>query len=102
MVKQTPAMNPMMTKQAVVTKIAFLLIWNFVVNVTILKISGMTLIFLIFDSGLNILIFSNSNPNCDRSLFIEYINLIGLWDPKPNKLINTWQPLEVLYERNVS
>ena len=102
MVKQTPAMNPMMTKQAVVTKIAFLLIWNFVVNVTILKISGMTLIFLIFDSGLNILIFSNSNPNCGRSLFIEYINLIGLWDPKPNKLINTWQPLEVLYERNGS
>ena len=35
--KQTPAMIPMMGEEAVVTKFAFLLIWNLVVNFTILK-----------------------------------------------------------------
>ena len=35
MAKQTPAMIPMMGEEAVVTKFAFLLIWNFVVNFTI-------------------------------------------------------------------
>ena len=28
----------------------------------------------------NLSIFSDSNPNCGRFLFINYINLIGLWD----------------------
>ena len=37
MAKQTPAMIPMMGEEAVVTKFAFLLIWNLVVNFTILK-----------------------------------------------------------------
>lgn len=33
----------------------------------------------------NLSIFSDSNPNCGRFLFINYINLIGLWAPWPNK-----------------
>ena len=37
MARQTPAMIPMMGEEAVVTKFAFLLIWNLVVNFTILK-----------------------------------------------------------------
>ena len=39
MAKQTPVMIPMMGEEAVVTKFAFLLIWNFVVNFPILKSS---------------------------------------------------------------
>ena len=39
MAKQTPAMIPVMGEQAVVTKFAFLLIQNFVLNLTILKSS---------------------------------------------------------------
>ena len=38
--KQTPAMIPMMGKEAVFTQFAFLPIWNFVVNFTILKSSS--------------------------------------------------------------
>ena len=37
--KQTPAMIPMIGEEAVVTKFAFLLIWNFLVNFAILKSS---------------------------------------------------------------
>ena len=39
MAKQTPAIIPMMGEETVVTKFAFLLIWNFVINFTILKSS---------------------------------------------------------------
>ena len=39
MAKQTPAMIPMMGEEAVVTKFAFLLIWNFAANFSILKSS---------------------------------------------------------------
>ena len=39
MAKQTPDMIAMMREEAVVTKFAFLLIWNFVANFSILKSS---------------------------------------------------------------
>ena len=38
---QTPAMMPMMGKEAVVNKFTFLLIWNFIINFTIIKSSWM-------------------------------------------------------------
>ena len=35
-------------------------------------------------SRLNLSSFSNSNPNSGRYLFLNYINPIGSWGPKPN------------------
>ena len=40
-------------------------------------------------SRINLSNISNSKPNSGRSLFINYINPIGPWGPKPNNKIIT-------------
>ena len=40
-------------------------------------------------SSLNLFNLSNSKPNSGRSLFINYVNPIGPWGPKPNNKIIT-------------
>ena len=64
-------------------RVFFCVFCNFFTNIIFYRTPPVTV------SRLNLSNFSNSNPNSGRSLFINYINPIGSWGPKPNNKIIT-------------
>ena len=84
MAKQTPAMIPMMGEETVVTKLAILLIWSFVVNFTILKSSWVLTNHLCYLNVIFITCYPKKQLSVDKSLvlfkrhlhFKQYIKIL--------------------------
>ena len=79
--KKTPVLESLFDKKKTPTYIYFCEFYELFKNSPLYRAPP------VVASGLSLSTFSNSNPNCGRSLFINYINTIGVWGTKPNNKI---------------